>query len=125
LASSSPVLQTQKVFELSVSLLCLLLQLRKLVATQEELQDQLAAQLAACQSDADAAADAAAAQQEQLQQHLDEAQAAVAALAEELKVGTSGRCCGVGCGMIVHQRHPAQLLCSSRQLRSAALLLLR
>jgi uncharacterized protein HemX len=81
---------TREETQLGVSWLCLLLQLRKLVATQEELQQQLAAQLAACQSDADAAADAAAAQQEQLQQQLDEVQAAVAALAEELKVGTCG-----------------------------------
>jgi hypothetical protein len=62
-------------------------QLRKLVATQEDLQEQLAAQLGACQAESDAAAEAAAAQQAQLQHQLDEAQAAVAALAEELKVG--------------------------------------
>jgi septal ring factor EnvC (AmiA/AmiB activator) len=62
-------------------------QLRKLVATQEDLQEQLAAQLAACQAEANAAEEAATAQQGQLQQQLDEAQAAVAALAEELKVG--------------------------------------
>jgi septal ring factor EnvC (AmiA/AmiB activator) len=68
----------------------LLPQLRKLVATQEDLQEQLAAHLAACQAEADAAADAAVGQQEQLQQQLDEAQAAVAALADEVKVGSRG-----------------------------------
>lgn len=75
---------------LASAVLLLLLQLRKLVATQEDLQEQLAAQLAACQTKADAAAEADATQQKQLQQQLDEAQAAVAALAEELKVGPRG-----------------------------------
>lgn len=62
-------------------------QLRKLVATQEDLQEQLAAQLGTCQAESDAAAEAAAAQQAQLQQQLYEAQSAVAALADEIKVG--------------------------------------
>lgn len=62
------------------------LQLRKLISTQEDLQQQLAEQLAASQQDSVAAASQHAAEQRTLQASLDEAQTAVTALADELQV---------------------------------------
>lgn len=66
------------------------LQLRKLVSTQEDLQQQLATQLTSCRKEADAAAQQHKASQQQLQDSLAEAQAAVTALAEELQVRRPG-----------------------------------
>lgn len=72
------------------------LQLKKLVATQEDVQTQLATQLAACQAEADAAAEAHTTQQGSLQQQLNEAQAAVSAMADELQVCGAASMCARG-----------------------------